>query len=547
MVNAPQQNRTSSQSNAPVDEREEQRKRASRGLRTLAHDIAALKRNNQKQEPQKRAPNHQQSAPRMAPPPEPKTIPTPSANQAKPALQEQSTHYRAELEKLAQKYIPEKQKVSPTPPQSHSSKPTNEALKSFEMNKAFNDQLHKKPSPAPKIPEVKQKIEETPQPKSPQPVTPKPIPAQKVAVKPVQPPAPAPVRTEKVEVKEEVKKQPEEKKLTELTEQDINREMERILNAQKEKKEERKRLWEEQEKKESQKQDEPEKRERPQTSQKQLEETLSSLTQRIESSTSRITTYREEERVANASLKNLFERRDIINKNLDPIKERERAVLEAIKGLEEKEASASNKIEKRDAENRRWEKENERRELEDERWRLEEIFDKLRLVIEKTEYELVSIQKKRNEEESHKKELDEEKTHAQTHKSLLSKREERDLVERKGGDIQDEITNLKNELKVIRSGEESLEKDKKDLEGKIGALNDVGMKHSLEKERRGIEDKLREIEERRWAREDDLKKHYAEKDERDRELKMLDSELESLELKLGEFENRERSSPERAL
>jgi chromosome segregation ATPase len=507
MINVSRTGHSGVQTDDSLSEQEAQRIRNRRGLRTLAHDLAEMKRNQQKQNT-KATPPPQKMVPQKAPESraQEKTILSPTPHPAE--SQKQNTHYREELEKLAAKYIPEK---NPTKTSSEASTGghSKDALKSFEINKAFNDQLHKKIAPDERKPEEHTKTESTP------------ALQQK------------PVETKDLSIKEETHKKEPEKKLTDLTEEDITRELERVLHPHEQKDEEHTKLHETEVKQNVQE----EKEKRPVASVKQLEETLYSIVQRIQTSTSRLETYREEERTANTSLKNLFERRDIINKNLDPIKEKERNVLAAIKNHEEKEASATNKVERREAENRRWEQENERRELEDERWKLEEIFEKLRLVIEKTEYELASVKKKIAEEEAHKEELEAEKLINETHRSLLTKREEHERSIRKRTDVEDEITNLKNELKVIRSGEESLEKDKRELESKIGALNDLSIRRSLEKDRREIEDKLHEIEEKRWGREDELKKHYAEKDERDREINLLATELESLENKFEELDS----------
>jgi chromosome segregation ATPase len=522
MVNAPQSSQSSSQTNASVSEQEAEKIRTRRGLRTLAHDIAEIKRNRPNQQASTPAgkiiSQNPQAGKRVGtiltstPPPSQPSHQTPVQTQM------QSTHYREELEKLAAKYIPEK-KQPVTLPQTSSSAPSKDALKSFEMNKAFNDQLHK--NVAPQVSKPREHAQQTVAPVKP-PVTPT--------------PQPKPIEIKTVPIEKALETKEPEKKLTDLTAEDITRELEKVLHTHK-LKDQGHSQSEEKEKQEKEADKEHAKKERPAASIKQLEETLYSITQRIQSSTSRIETYREEERAANTSLNNLFERRDIINKNLDPIMEKERSVLAAIKNHEEKEASSTNKIERRDAENRRWERENERRELEDERWKLEEIFEKLRLVIEKTEYELASIKKKLLEEEAHKAELEAEKVMNETHRSLLGKREELDKAKRKRTEVENEITNLKNELKVIRSGEESLEKDKRELESKIGALNDLSLKRSLEKDRRGIEDKLHEVEEKRWTREDELKKFYAEKDERDREINLLTTEVESLENSFGGLES----------
>ncbi|MEX0910048.1 MAG: hypothetical protein WDZ75_02005 [Candidatus Paceibacterota bacterium] len=526
MVNVLQSNTPTIPTNDSTSELEAERVRNRRGLRTLAHDLAELKRNKQNQN--QKAPAVPQKD--VTPPVQQRANQTPTAQfsvtQQQPPSQQQSTHYREELEKLAAKYIPEKKQVGNKPAQEAGpTSSSNDALKSFEMNKAFNDQLHKKVAPQEdKTEKQSQKITgPANQQTSP---SPKPIEQTKPHV---EQPKPAEKENPKSESKP-VEKNPENK-LTDLTEEDITRELERVLHKQEQKSEEQK------EPRETEGEKKPEKKERPHTSIKQLEENLRDLTQRIQSSVSRIETYHEEERAANTSLKNLFERRDIINKNLDPIKEKERSVLITIKKHEEKESSATNKIERRDAENRRWERENERRELEDERWKLEEIYEKLRLVIEKTEHELASIKKKLSEEELHKRETEAEKIIYETHKNLLSKREEEEKALHKRKEIENEITNLKNELKVIRSNEEGLEKEKRDIESKIGGLNDLSIKRSLEKERRGIEDELHGIEESRWSKEDELKKYYAEKDEKDREHNLLTTELESLENKFEELES----------
>lgn len=540
MSNGTQRNITGSVPvpNAPTDEQALR----SRGLRTLALDMAELKKQSKQSTPQEPPQNDprkapaprgpQRSAPQMqkvAPAPAPAgapqrtPVPTPSSSSSKP------TNYRAELERLAEKYIPEKggsiptptrASAAPVPAQTQQKTPSSvssDALKSFEMNKAFNDQLHKVA-----------RQEET----EPKPQEQKPVEQPRPAVAQIQP---APKKEEKPrgEMRTVPKEAPKKKEFTSLTEKDIEQELARVLNRGEEKKEVEPKKEAPLPHKEEQRREESRRRE---PTLGQLEENLSDLARRLESSTSRIATYRDEEKETNASLKNLFERRDIINKNLDPLKEKERAILSAIKGYEEKEAAASNKIEKRDAENKRWENENERRELEDERWRLEEIQEKLRLVTEKTEHELVSIKKKLAEEETHKHKLEAERRAAETHRDLLTKRNEKEKVERERNAIQDEITNYKNELKVVRSTEESLEKNKKEIESKIGGLNDLNIKRGLEKERRDVEDKLRDTEEKRWKLEDELKKCYGQKDEKDREVNLLTTELTSIENKFKELE-----------
>lgn len=528
--------------NAPTDEQALR----SRGLRTLALDMAELKKQSKQpapegppqgsprrapapRGPQKNAPQMQKTGPARAPAGTPQRAPAPTSGK--------QTNYKAELERLAEKYIPEKGGSVPAPmrapaapapaktPQKATSSVSSDALKSFEMNKAFNDQLHKvarqETEPQAHREEAESKLQQ-----------PKPVGQPSPAVAQTQA---TPTKEEKFrkEMRGEAKEAPEKKEFTSLTEKDIEQELARVLSGDKEKKTEELKKEASLPQKEEQKREEPRRRE---PTLGQLEENLSDLARRLESSTSRIATYRDEEKETNTSLKNLFERRDIINKNLDPLKEKERAILSAIKGYEEKEAAASNKIEKRDAENKRWENENERRELEDERWRLEEIQEKLRLVTEKTEHELVSIKKKLAEEEAHKQKLESERRATETHRDLLTKRNEKEQVERERNSIQDEITNYKNELKVVRSTEEGLEKNKKEIESKIGGLNDLNIKRGLEKERRDVEDKLRDTEEKRWKLEDELKKCYGQKDEKDREVSLLSTELTSIENKFKELE-----------
>jgi len=540
MVNAAQTNLSAGQRMASVNKpSNEKGVQINRGLRTLEQDIAEARKNGNPgpagaQRPQKGVVRNV--------PPEP---PVSSARvQAKPAavaptpastpVAEHKTNYSKELERLAQKYIPEKNRGGTTPTK-HA--PSGDALKSFEMNKAFNDQLHKErtertlrskpptPEAAPKTEPVV--IKEPIVAKPAEPISQvkkeeeKPVEAIRAVKEPPHSPAPTATSTPKVEPKEE---------FTELTEEDITRELENVLKENKQEKEHSEEVIDEGEKKQ-------EERKVPQSSIKELEEVLADITKRIESSVSRIETYRDEEREVLASLKNLFERRDIINKNLDPIKEKERAILSTIKTFEEREATASNKIEKRDAENKRWENENERRELENERWRLEEIYEKLRLVIEKTEHKQVTIKKKLEEEEKYKRSIESEKHTNETQLNLLTKREEKERVEKLRKQTVDRITNLKSELSIIRSEEEGFEKKKQELEVKIGALSDLTSRRSLEEERRTIEDKRRDTEEKRWAKEDELKKYYAERDERDREINILSTELDSLQKAFEELED----------
>lgn len=515
----------------------ERRARMNRGLRTLERDIAEVKK--------AKTPGTRETGngvPPAAPPKPPVGGRAPSAPQVNaPApvvrddtMVQRKTSYTAELERLAQKYIPEKQPGGALNAAANTG-PSPGALKSFEMNKAFNERLHNttrvnnpthetSPSPTPSLRPIQD------------PALAKEL-AQKQPTEAGPPPKVETYEPQKAKesnvsaVASQGTKNESDKQALGLIAQNIAAELEEVLK----KNDSAHENPSEKDLKTSAPAAEKEPAPAPRrASVKELEAELSDIALRIQSSASRIETYKNETHELERLLKNLYEKRDVINKNLEPIQEKEREILSVIKEFEEKERASTDKIEKRETETKRWEKEAERRELEDERWRLEEIFEKLRSVLERVERERDSTHKKLEEEEKHKIELEAEEHIVRTHRDVLTKENELEKAHKEQKKLENSISNIKETLRTIRIEEEKLEHEKRELEAKSEVLNDSASKRSLEKERRRVEDNLRAIEEKRWNREDALRKVSNEKDEKDRVINLLSSERDSLR---GVFED----------
>jgi len=542
----------------------DRRVRASRGLRTLEHDATEIRKVHEPGVlPTSALPKNSGMSAIPVPPASSRApgayvsaSPSPAAARTTPT--QSRTNYTAELERLAQKYIPEKRPVGVPLTTAVKSSPPPGAIRSFETNKAFNAELHRAPvqgaptqssvremspsvasssgpihSPA-TTPEPEKKTDVVEQ-KEPSPEVGAPPTTQTTTqdTPPVDTSAP-PAQEVEITAERDAPQEPE-KREPELTAQDIAAELEEVLKKNKEERDDAGTGALTSTSLSAKSTKDPFQKPR-RSSVKELEATLSSITLRIQSSASRIETYKSEARRTEKTLKDLYDKRDVINKNLEPIQEKERDVLAAIKDLEEKERVATNKIEKRDAETKRWEKEAERRELEDERWRLEEIFEKLRKVLERVERDRDSIQKKLEEEEKHKTELEAEERVTQMHRSLIVKESELEKAQKDRKNIEGHITNLKEMLRSIRTEEEKLENKKRELEMKSEVLSDTASKRSLERERRKVEDDLHAVEEKRWSREDELKKLYSEKDERDHVISLLVAECDSLRNSFEELE-----------
>jgi hypothetical protein len=525
--------------------------RAGRGLRTLEYDIAEVKKGGGSgvarasggalsAVPKPPTKNSVPNAPHTNNPP-PNNPPFSAARGA--AIPQRQTNYSAELERLAQKYIPEKQAGNAVPNTATKTQPPPPgALKSFEMNKEFNKQLHarteliqtegaaqqKSPSLASSLGPIKHSVTEK-EPQQTKSTEAQPPSETKISTPPT--PKGEESKTSVVasqdgenKLEKDVSASPEKQTLG-LIAQDIAEELEEVLKKNDKGSEELEK---------NTPRPSPTTKKDPvhavprRSSIQELEATLSDISLRKRSGASRIETYKNETQELEQLLKNLYEKRDTVSKHLEPIQVKEREVLSAIKELEEKERATADKIEKREAETKRWGKEAERRELEDERWRLEEISEKLRSVLERIERERDSIQKKLGDEEKHRVDLEAEERVVRTHRDLLIKENELEGAQKKQKKLENDIANLKETLRTVRAEEEKLENRKRELEIKSEALSDIASRRSLEKDRRTVEDNLHTIEEKRWKHEDMLRKVSDEKDEKDRVIGLLSSERDSL-------------------
>lgn len=558
-----------------------------RGLRTLEQDMAELKKRSMSAsastssaqiapstsstakplaERQTLSPNRRpipQMSPRRTSRIAPPTKPTSASVPAKPVVDHtaqnksasapiKQTNYREKFDRLAT--VPQNKPVATPSAVTHTARPTpsqpskdhsaTSALKSFESNRAFNEQIRleqelknkdqsavdnkdlniqpiarpsaekplEKPKPStPEVIEVKEPLQPT--------VAPEPIKKASEVEKPAPP-------VETARKPEKQTEEPKEKSLEKLTAEDIERELKLVLRKDKDdtaladKKSESHR-----------------KEERPAMSITELEEALDSLRLKTTSSSSRIETLLEEQKDVSATLESLGERQVLIDKNLNPIKEKEKAILRDIKNLEEEEARAPNKTEKRAVERNRWDKETERRNLEDDRWRLEEIYEKLRFVIDRTEQQLKSIKERLESEQSHKRALEKDIRLTTTERDLLAKKEERRLVKERHDNTRDKIESIKKELADIHKREEELEAEKQDIDSKISTEKDIPRRRELEEARRKTEDKRRETEEERWDKEDLLKSTFDERDEQGRALAVLNTEADTLDKTLRALRN----------
>lgn len=310
---------------------------------------------------------------------------------------------------------------------------------------------------------------------------------------------------------------------------DEDRKEKEVAEKPQEQKEEKKDAVENAEKEEERKAVSPE----PEVSISELDSTLESLILKTASSSSRIEMYTEEKNEIAKTLESLSERRALIDKNLNPIKAQEKEVSISIKRLEEEEEKASSKAEKRNIERQRWDKEIERRELEDDRWRLEEIYGKLLHVITRTEGELKIIKEKLEKEKEAQSGLEKEKHIVTTHRDLIVKRNEERTAKNSRDKIVNKITSLKAELIDIQVQERELETKKRELDNMISIEGDLTKRRGLEEERRSIEDKRRGTEEERWQKEDSLKEAFDIRDDQNKLLTILSSEVETLNNKLA--------------
>lgn len=533
-----------------------------RGLRTLEFDMAELKRRSfsasssksNNDIPTKPVPAKERG-PIAAPPKRPTQAPPIKPTQARPKpidtprVETQNvrpTNYREKLEKLselearrrAQAQAPE---AKDTTAKVEMDEVTANALRSFESNRAFNEEIQREQSEKRNEPvhtqpavsgESLKTAEETVSHQNKEADKDTETESKNLGELKIEKSEDSPKAPESKDAADEVKTEdkPEDTKkgLEKLTAEDIERELRAALSKGNEK--------EERKSENVTKEETPSPK--PAPSIKELDDALGSLNMRITSSGSRIESLQEVKEEVTKTLEGLNERRELINENLNPIKEKERSVLEDIKKLEEEEAKAANKTEKRSIERNRWNKETERRELEDDRWRLEEIFVKLKYVIERTEQELSSVKQKLENEQNHKRDLENEVRLTTTQRDLLSKKEERRIVKEEHDKIRNNINSLKKELEDIQNREKETEEEKKKLDAMISAENDTTKRRELEEARRKAEDARRDTEETRWEKEDLLKKYFDQRDENNRTLSVLTSEVSSLEQTFNDLQNK---------
>lgn len=573
-----------------------------RGLRTLEHDIAELKGKsspiNNNGNPQTKAglqsrtgtKQHAVEPARRVPPalvkpvaqkpPRPAQGATATNQKTSPNTNLRKTNFKKEFDKLADMYIPAKEK---TPPSSapvaqvtaKADQPivdevAESALQSFESNRAFNEEIHKEklqkeqaqnlakitPAQPPKATETKT-IEsgiEIIEPKEEKIPTEADLDLIEVVKLPENKDLEEKAAKAKAEAEEKEKQEAEErerakKKAEEKAREEARAEIERIAKEQEEKEKKAKTLdaltaadierelsavLNKDEKPVIQELEKVEKPKKPLPTLKELDIALDSLTLKIASSASRIDSYLEEFNEATKTLENLNERRSVIDKNLNPIKTQEREILNAIKKHEEEESKAVDKVEKRAIERNRWKKEIERRNLEDDRWRLEEIFEKLKHIIERTERELDSAKEKLESEQRNKRSLEKEKRTTSTQRDLVMKKEERWVIKGEIEKIQGQVAALRNELTDIQTREHNLENEKRQLDAKIANAKNTTDRRELEEKRRDLEDRRRKTEEERWEKEDALKAAHNSRKERSRVLAVLNTETDALQKKFNE-------------
>ncbi len=235
-------------------------------------------------------------------------------------------------------------------------------------------------------------------------------------------------------------------------------------------------------------------------------------------------------------------RQTLIKDKLSPLVERERSLTREIEALEESELKSSSREEKRLIEQKRWEKEAERHTFEDKKWEVDELIEKLDEIIDEKKDlrseligETTHLRHKIQKSEARTRVLETEVTLNQ----IISRHEELNRSERV---LDQQLESISKELAKVGGDEHSVEDEKRTIDNKLQVATSGPERRELERSRRELENKRRETEKKRWGLEDQKKDLETKLEETKRASTATKTKVEAVKTKLKKMQPAEKPS-----
>jgi hypothetical protein len=220
-----------------------------------------------------------------------------------------------------------------------------------------------------------------------------------------------------------------------------------------------------------------------------------------------------EKNVLEMSKKEALDKIDGVEKEFKDIEAEEKKIEEEIQQIEEKESLLKTDGEKRVSERKRWQLEDKRHNLEKERWPWDEKLQEAEKILYDIETQINNFTEKRNNFSVKEKEVlvKEEKNLLGLEKIKLEDElkgmdDLKSSIEKKVDSLFEAFNEIKAKADKISNEEAEIREKKKTIEEAEKSTASLTQRKRLEQDRWIIEEKIREVESRKWVADGEKKK-----------------------------------------